>query len=216
MMDPTRELRPGISVHMMVLNPPLDRMAALVVYLMPHVQEFVIIDTGSPDEVVLTMESWNYPTGVPVRVYRETFVDFSTTRNLGLARHEFEWTLGLDPDELPSFEMLQHIKRVTSPEGMAEAPHAAGYVYWTLNWWNGLKGPEQDYHWHTRLWRTFNSFLQRPVHELVVVSGNPELGVRNTPMLPHAPKQAYLIHSKGAEEIEKADQLYAQMGEVSR
>jgi len=215
-MKDERELQPGISVHMMVKDPPLDRTTALVAYLLPHVSEVVIIDTGSSDVVLSAMNSWNYPNTAPVRVFSETFVDFATTRNLGLLRHEYEWTLGLDPDELPSYEMMQHIKRVTSPEGMAEFPAAKGWVFWTYNWWEGALGPEMDYHWHTRLWKTKNSYLERPVHELVVVGNEPELQIRRSTSLPYAPKQAYLIHSKSADEIRKADEMYHQMGEVSR
>ena len=207
---------PGISVHFMVKSPPMDRFAALVAFLLPHVSEVVIIDTGSRAEDVAIMQSWNYPNTAPVHVFLEKFEDFSTTRNLGLARHQYEWTLGLDPDELPSFEMMQHIKYVTSPQGMEQFPQAQGWVYWTLNWWGGTLGPAMEYHWHTRLWKTEGSFLYRPVHELVNVGGRPEGTIRNTGLLPNAPKQAYLIHSKGTEDIELADRLYEQLGEISR
>lgn len=213
-----RNLLPGISVHMMVKNPPIDRLAALVLFLLPHVQEVVIVDTGSDDRTIEKMKSWNFPHTAPVIVVHEEFEDFSTTRNKGLARHRYEWTLGIDPDELPSWDMLQHIKKVTSPAHIASKPNRAivGYVYFTLNFWDGILGPSKEYHWHVRLWKTKGSYLYRPVHELVAIGGKPESALRGTQVLPKAPQQAYLIHAKGADEIAKADSQYYKMGEISR
>jgi len=207
-------MEPGISVHFMVKDPPLDRMAALVALLRPIVSEFVIVDTGSPQSSIDTMASWSKPENVPVTVISEYFEDFSTTRNKGLALHKHEWTLGIDPDEIPSLAMLQHIVYVTSPEGVKYTPEANGWTYFTYNWWAGVLGPEMGYHWHTRLWKTEGSYLYRPIHELVVVCGEPELTIRNQNKLPQAPKSAYLIHSKGADDIVKADELYDRMDAV--
>lgn len=205
-------LKPGISVHSMVKDPPLDRLAMLVDYLRPYIHEWVVVDTGSPSEVVEKMQKWP-----KVRVTLEPFVNFSETRNKGLDLHEHEWTLVLDPDELPSPEMVEHIRYVTSPEGMREFQQAWGWVYWTRNWWDGTKGPEFEYHWHTRLWLTTRGRFYRPVHELVKFDGSVEEGaIRGQPSLPFAPRDAYLIHSKGAADIEQADALYRSMGEVSR
>lgn len=211
-----RDLLPGISVHMMVKDPPIDRMAMLVMYLSPYVDEFVIIDTGSSPETIAKMEGWNRPEFPPVLVYHEDFVDFATTRNKGLMRHKHEWTVGFDPDELPSLQMLAHIAAAASEKGKLLAPEAVGWLYWTMNYWDGVLGPAMEYHWHTRLWKTRGSFLYRPIHELVCVAGLPESNIRDSIQLPKAPVEAYLIHSKAADEIEKADNLYRQMGEVSK
>ena len=211
-----RILQPGTSAHLMVLNPQIERMAALVVYLSPYVDEFVIIDTGSSDEDVEIMEGWNYPGFPPVRVYRETFEDFSTTRNKGLLRHNYEWTVGFDVDELPSMQMMAHIALASTGRGMKAAPEARGWQYYTMNWWNGILGEAHDYHWHVRLWRTRGSFLYRPVHELVAIGGLSENILRNTSACPKAPVEAYLIHSKGKDDIIQADELYSTIGEVSR
>jgi len=211
-----RELLPGTSVHFMVKNPQIERMAALVVYLSPYVDEFVIIDTGSPEEDIAIMEGWNYPSFPPVRVYRETFEDFSTTRNKGLVRHKHEWTVGFDVDELPSMQMMAHIARSSSPAGSALAPNVQAWQYWTMNWWGGVLGPPMEYHWHVRLWKTRGSFLYRPVHELVAVGGLTESTIRGTDACPKAPVEAYLIHSKGKDDMEYSDELYAELGFVSR
>lgn len=214
-MNDERELLPGISVHFMVLNPPVDRFAALVAYLRPYVNEFVIVDTGSSESTVSKMRDWSTPQ-VPVRLIHEPFVNFADTRNKGLVQHRHEWTLVLDPDELPSMKMLAHVRYATSEQGVRAFPEANAWLYWTYNYWDGVLGPEMNYHWHTRLWKTRGSYMYRPVHELVVVCGEDELVIRGSNRLPMAPKDAFLIHSKAGEEIEKADKLYADMGEVSR
>lgn len=211
-----RILLPGVSVHMMVKDPPIDRMAALVVYLAPYVDEFVIIDTGSSEEDIAKMGNWNYPEFPKVSVYREKFEDFATTRNKGLFRHQYEWTVGFDPDELPSMQMLLHIASATNERGKKLAPEALGWQYWTMNWWDGVLGEPYDYHWHVRLWKTRGSYLYRPVHELVAIGGRTETLLRNSPKLPKAPVEAYLIHSKNGKEIAEADELYKSLGEVSR
>lgn len=204
-------MEPGLSVHMMVLHPPLDRMAILVDYLSVIADEFVVVDTGCTQDEHDIIASWD-----KVRVVREEFVDFATTRNRGLEQHRFEWTLGIDPDELPSPIMMQHLVYATSAEGMSDFSQAKGWLYWTRNYWGGMKGPELEYHWHCRLWKTESGRLYRPVHELVSLDGKPENETRGTPLMPKAPRMAYLIHSKPSDEIAKADELYGRLGEISR
>lgn len=194
----------------MVLNPPIDRLATLIDYLSPVANEYVIVDTGSAEITKDIMRSWDR-----VTVMEAEFVDFSTTRNLGLATHKYEWTLGLDPDELPSGLMMQHVEWALR-EGAEQFPQTRGYLYWTRNYWGGVRGPEMEYHWHCRLWKTESGRLYRPVHELVMLDGRPESETRGTPVLVKAPKQAHLIHSKHVDEIARSDELYARLGEVSR
>lgn len=207
-----RDLKPGVSVHFMVLHPPIDRLAALTTFLLPHVQEIVIVDTGSSDADIAKMESWNYPNTAPVRVIHREFKNFSHTRNQGLAEHQYEWTLGLDPDELPSYAMMEHMKKVTHPDYMRANKAIRGYLTLVLNWWDGTLGPRMPYHWHVRLWKTKRSWMYRPIHELVMVGGTAEGVLRGKPELPKAPEDAYLIHSKGGEDIEESDQFYRTIG----
>jgi hypothetical protein len=202
-------MKPGLSVHMMVLDPPMDRLALLVEYLDLIADEFVIVDTGSSDKDKDTMSSWD-----KVRIIEEKFTNFSETRNKGLEQHEYEWTLGIDPDELPSIGMYSHINAVLKGEVARES--ALGWLYWTKNYWGGILGPERLYHWHTRLWRSAHGRLYRPVHELVRLDGKGEEETRGTNLLPAAPKAAYLIHSKAEKDIEHADKLYESLGHKSR
>ncbi len=203
-------MKPGLSVHMMVLDPPVDRMAMLVEYLSTIADEVVVVDTGSGHQTLETISE------LPkVRVVERPFVDFSTTRNQGLDQHQHEWTLGIDPDELPSPIMMQHLSWVVK-EGGTAYPDAKGYLYWTKNYWAGRRGPEMEYHWHARLWRTASGRLYRPIHELLELDGLPETKTRGTPILPKAPRMAYLIHAKSDDEIAKADELYDRLGDNTR
>lgn len=203
------ELKPGLSVHMMVLRPPIDRLALLVQYLDIIADEFVIVDTGSSDKDKSTMQSWD-----KVRIIEETFTNFSETRNKGLEQHQHEWTLGIDPDELPSVGMISHMNAVIKDQ--VARPFALGWLYWTVNYWGGVRGPERTYHWHCRLWRSANGRLYKPVHEQVALNGIPEDQTRGTNLLPAAPKLAYLIHSKHEDDLKNADELYEKLGETSR
>lgn len=210
-----RPLAPGVSAAFLVKNPPISQMAMLVEYLNSFyprvVREIVIVDTGSPPDSIEIMLSWSRE-DMPVRLAEVPFEDFSQARNFGLRGALHEWTLVLDPDELPSPPMMEHILWATT-----EGPEQAlGWLYWTVNYWAGMLGPEQHYHWHTRLFRTDRGAFYRPVHELVALDGKPESETRGTPLLPKAPRMAYLIHSKPGDEIAKADALYARLGEISR
>lgn len=193
----------------MVKNPPIDRLALLVDYLQIIANEFVIVDTGSTDQEKNIMASWPN-----VRIIEETFTNFSETRNKGLEQHQYEWTLGIDPDELPSVGMITHMNAVI--KNQVSRPNALGWLYWTINYWGGIKGPELQYHWHCRLWKSASGRLYKPVHEQVRLDGRPEDETRGTVVMPYAPPKAYLIHSKPGSELEKSDELYARLGEVSR
>ena len=197
----------------MVMHPPIDRLAEHVAYFLPHVQEIVIVDTGSSNEDIDKMLSWNYHDGsAEVRVIHREFKNFSHTRNQGLAEHRFEWTFGLDPDELPSWQMLEHMKQVTNPDAAMKYKAVKGWLYLSLNWWDGVLGPKEEYHWHVRLWRTKGSYMYRPIHELMVLGSQKETSLRGRAELPKAPEGAYLIHSKGGLDIKRSDSFYNDIG----
>jgi hypothetical protein len=203
-----RNLLPGISAHFMVLDPPIDRLAEKVAILKPFVNEIVIVDTGSSREDVEIMRSWNYKGEAPVIVVHEEFRGFGPTRTAGMARHRYEWTWVQDPDELPTVAALHHMRNaVDNPDRSA-----VGYLYLSLNWWAGRLGPQMEYHWHARLWKTKGSWMDRNLHELAVIGGKHERTLRGKPLLPKAPREAFVIHSKGAADIAKSDALYSKMG----
>ena len=188
-----------VSLALLVKDPPLDRLAALVELCRAAVHDFVIVvDDRTALEAVDAMSAWRDCTVVPFRWAD----DFSAGRNAALPHCRGDWTLVLDPDELPSADMLAFIGTVDrSPwedvrwQG-ALHPAPRGWLFFTQNWEDGVQGPEWEEHWHCRLFRTAAASWYRPVHELVMLEGLPEDRTRNTALLPKAPRGAVLVHSK--------------------
>jgi glycosyl transferase family 2 len=202
-----------LSVAMLVKNPPLDRLAMLVDYTSEIASEFIIVDTGSEMETIQAMARWNRsPFGLPkVNIIRTPWVDdFAAARNVGVDACNRRWTLILDPDELPSIRMVDHIRRVVTSD---DQPEALGWLYFTRNFSAGILDPEQEFHWHVRLFRTGKGRFYRALDELVSLDGRPEHETRGTARLPKAPKACCLIHSKSSDAIEQSQRLYAALAE---
>lgn len=106
-----------LSVAMLVREPPIERLVALIDYMSVIASEFVIVDTGSSTETLQAMAMMNKaPWGLPkvLILQREWRDDFAWARNEGLDKVTRKWTLILDPDELPSFKMMEHIRHVVT------------------------------------------------------------------------------------------------------
>jgi hypothetical protein len=197
-----------VSVVMLVKDPPIDRLAALVEYMREVSDEFIIVVDDRTDAMLVNIMAGWYD----VKIVPFTWIDdFSAARNAALPHVTRPWTLHLDPDELPTFAMMQHIKEVTAPD--ANSPLA--FIYWTPNWWGGTKGDEQPYHWHIRLWKTDHGHWYRRVHELVSLNQMEESMTRGN-IAVHAPKSAYLIHSKAWDDAIAAQDYYEKLGERSQ
>jgi glycosyltransferase involved in cell wall biosynthesis len=194
-----------LSVAFLVRNPPIDRFAQLVEFMRPVANEYVIVDTGSDERTLAVMRSW---VGANV-ICAEWEDDFSKARNIGLAACTNEWTLVLDPDELPTQRMMEHLRATLNGANGAES--AVGYMYFSMNFWAGARGPEIPSDWHIRLLRTGRGKFYRPVHELVMLDDQMEGNVRETSKCPKAPRDAYFIHSKGQDEIDKSTELYRRL-----
>lgn len=207
-------MKPGLSVHFMVKRPEMDRFAEKVAFMSQVADEIVIVDTGSSESDKELMRTWDGFLGTEVRVHETQFVDFATTRNEGLKLHTRQWTFGMDWDELPSMALM-HVLDAVAHRGYRdkteEYKKAVGFLVLTHAWWAGQKGPQGESDWHIRLWLTGKGELYRPVHELVRLNGKAEYQTRNTPQCPKLPAHNYLIHSKGFEEMVRADQMYAEM-----
>ncbi len=200
-----------VSAALLVLDPPIDRLAALIEYLRPVVSDVVIVvDDRTKLETVDVMSAWRDVTLVPFRWVD----DFSAGRNAALPHVTGDWILHVDPDELPSVAMLDFIRIVDSQnqedvtwqDTLYRAPR--GYLFFTKNFFDGRQGEEWEEHWHTRLFRREAGRWYKPVHELVALDGSPESDTRGTPLLPKAPLAAYLIHSKPKEAIGRDDAVY--------
>lgn len=195
-----------VSTILLVLDPPLERLAALVEYLRTVSDEFIIVvDTRTNAEAVNIMSEWYDVKLVPF----EWCDDFAAARNAALPHVTRPWTLHVDPDELPSFELMEFIAQATTSD---EGP--TGWLIWTPNWWGGVKGPEEPYHWHLRLWKSGHGRFYRRVHELVELDGQNEQWSRGVTAL-MAPKKARLIHSKPWDRLYIDQDYYESLGERS-
>lgn len=202
-----------VTAALLVKDPPIDRLAALVAYLRHVVRQFVIVvDDRTAVETADIMSAWPDVTLVPFRWVD----DFSAGRNAALPHATGAWILHVDPDELPSAAMLDFIRTVDADVqrdvmwqgSLYRAPR--GYLFFTRNWFGGVQGEEWEEHWHCRLFRAGAGRWYKPVHEQVALDGQPESDTRNTPVLPKAPLGAYLIHAKPADRTAD-DALYARL-----
>jgi glycosyltransferase involved in cell wall biosynthesis len=194
-----------VGLSMIVLNESVDRLAMLVEYLKPIVSDFVIADTGSGD---IDLDEPLYNTW-GVKVMRlEWRRDFAWARNETLQHLTTDWVLHLDADELPSRAMMDHIASVTSDQA---DPLTKGWLYLAKNFWGGELGITVEAHWHCRLFRRDAGRWYKPLHEQVVLDGQKESQTRGTPVLVKAPQEAYLIHSKPREAIERSGVMYKEM-----
>jgi hypothetical protein len=200
-----------VSAALLVLDPPLERLAALVEYLRPVCSEFVVVtDDRTAPETVSIMSGWE---GVTITPFR-WIDDFSAGRNTALPYCRGDWILHVDPDELPSAPMLSFIAMVDSAPQQdvlwrgSFYPAPLGYLFFTKNFYGGRQGEEWEEHWHCRLFRRGKGNWYKPVHEQVALDGSPESDTRGTPLLPKAPLAACLIHSKGADRIGVDDVVY--------
>lgn len=188
-----------ISAAFLVKDPPLDRLAALVEFLRPVVQQFVIVvDDRTAAEAVDTMIEWP---GVEI-VYWRWVDDFAAARNAALPVCNGDWVLHLDPDELPSTAMIEFLRSVDASPWRDEHwmgavyPAPRGYLFFTKNYFDGRQGAEWEEHWHCRLFRRGKGVWYKPVHEQVMLESMPESRTRNTAILPKAPRSACIIHSR--------------------
>jgi hypothetical protein len=197
-----------VSVIFLVKDPPMDRLAALVEYMRPVADQFVlVVDDRTDEEDVEIIKTWDGTVIVPFKWCD----DFAAARNAALPHVTNAWTLHLDPDELPSIAAMNYIAAVTDPE--CPDP-AVGYVFWFFNWWGGILGELAPYHYHIRLWRSGHGRFYRRVHELVMLDGKNESQTRGN-IAKMVPADRYFIHSKPKERIEVDQDLYDRLGERS-
>ena len=195
-----------LAVSMIVKDEPIDRIVMLIDYMRPLADDFVIVDTGSAD--IVENEPLYNKAGARVAHYAWNN-DFAAARNETLKYISADWTLHLDGDELPSFELMKFIADVKDND--PPHPERLGWLIFTRNFWGGDWGIEVEAHWHCRLFRTAHGRYYKTLHEQVMLDGKPEGNTRGTMILPKAPKEAYLIHSKPREKIEVSAALYKSM-----
>jgi glycosyltransferase involved in cell wall biosynthesis len=182
-----------VAAAFLVREPPLDRLAMLIEYLRPVVSELVIVDTAEADSVAGAAASWG--ARVLQRPWRG---DFGWARNEGLKAIRSDWSLIVDPDELPTAEMLDHIRWVNRCRFTGQV----GWSYRIVNFEAGRLRPHIKDEWQCRLIRTGHGSFHGLHHERVFVDGRSERELQGTPVLPQAPADAYLIHSRNEPPID--------------
>lgn len=194
-----------IALCMIVKDEPADRLAMLCDFVQPVVDEIVIADTGSANNQVSLYNTWKNVTAYD----HEWKDDFSEARNSTLERvsDDVEWILRLDADEQPSFGMMFHMEGVKNSD--SKAPF--GWQYFSVNYWAGELGPEEEYHWHCHLFRKKRGRWHKPVHEGVEIDGHPEHVSMAKGWFKKAPREAYLIHAKPLVHFERANTLYPKL-----
>ena len=204
-----------ITLCMLVNDPPLDRLAMLLDYVAPVVGQVVVVVDDRTDEQLTTALTFMMPFGPDDMVVPFTWADdFAAARNAALPHVRGDWVLHLDPDELPSADMLAFLSMVDRSEWRDHVDwkdghyfDPRGYLFWTRNYFGGVQGEEWEEHWHCRLFRASLGKWYKPVHELVSLAGQPENATRNTPVLPKAPRAAHIIHTPTPHD----DSLYARI-----
>jgi glycosyltransferase involved in cell wall biosynthesis len=210
-----------ISLAMLVKDPPLDRLAALLDYVAPVVgQVVIVVDDRTARSYAGPFMDMNLD-AEPNYIVPFTWVDdFASARNAALPYCTGDWILHLDPDELPSADMLAFLAMVDRSEWRdsqwlgATYEDPRGYLFWTRGYIDGARGQEIEADWHCRLFRNRIGRWAKPLHEQVELAGRPESATRGTPWLPKAPRAACLIHSKTSARQDADLTLYAQMGGV--
>ena len=203
-----------VSAALLVLDPPLDRLVALLALLRPVVSEAVIVvDDRTRPGAIDAMSRWEGVTLVPF-AWRD---DFSAARNAALPHCSGDWVLHLDPDEAPTADMLAYVGMVDRSDERdvrwqgTTYPAARGHLFFTRNFFDGAQGAEWEEHWHCRLFRRESGRWYRPVHELVALDGLPEDATRQTPLLRKAPRCAGIVHSRM--NVASIDEQYAAIAE---
>ena len=206
-----------VTLAMLVKDPPLDRMAALIEIVRPVISDaVVVVDDRTSQGAVDAMSTWR---DVTLTTFRWVD-DFAAARNAALPHATGDWIWHLDPDELPSDGMLHFVKAVSDGEWV-DRPSGGGFVsiaprgflFWTVAYTNGYQATTVEHDWHCRLFRRGHGQWYKPVHEQVALDGRPEYVTRETPLLPKAPSGAYLIHSKY--HSPEAQETYMRIDEVA-
>src|SRR5690349_12266803 len=167
-----------LSMALLVRDPPLERLVQQIDFMSSIVSEFIIVDTGSSERDIYMMAARNkHPFGLPkVQVIRRPWKDdFAWARNEALPYVTRSWVLHLDPDEIPSIPMMNHLARIVneSPSRYGTNPRAfpAGILYNSRNYFDGELEGQQEFHWHVRLFRNGRGRWYRALDELVELDG---------------------------------------------
>ena len=154
-----------IALASLIKDPAIEVLCAQVEYLRAAVSEFCFaIDSRTSQDKIDKIAAWPNTKHVII----EWQDDFAWARNQALPIVTSDWVLHLDPDELPSYGMMQHLQYVA--DGKAK-PSELAYLYWRRNWCDGERSPVYPWDYHIRMFRRGCGEWYRPVHEFVYING---------------------------------------------
>jgi GT2 family glycosyltransferase len=151
----------------MIVRDEEDCIAKCLDSISPHVDEIVVVDTGSKDRTKEIVSA--YP---KVKLYDFEWVDdFSEARNFANSKATMAWILSVDADEvLTGLEKLDlkpfYAYRITTRN------YTTNQKYANITWNKGEYAEEQGYGWFpstkVRIWpRDERIVWEYPVHEVV-------------------------------------------------
>lgn len=186
-----------LSLHVIVKDEePL--LSPLLAFVQQHVDEMVIVDTGSTDRTIevarlYTSKVFEHPLGH----------DFSGVRNFALTKATEPWVLHIDADEWPTLELLDWIRMFLATSD----DHSVSCVeIRRQNYIDGKPIGVHTYEWHRRLFRRELRYVGR-IHEKLVVDSD---------LVLRAPEELLLLHHKSAERQAQQDEFYKQWPEQPR
>ena len=199
-----------VTLAMLVLDPPLLRLRALLARVRPA-ETVIVVDSRTSVAACDVMATWPDVTLVPF----DWCDDFAAGRNAALEHAHGDWILHLDPDEVPTDRMLAFIEMVDASawtdivEWQGQRHYdPRGYLFWTTDG-NGDSDPRIEHDWHVRMFRRGHGRWYKPVHEQVMLDSLPEDRTRETPLLVKAPRSASIRHEGQMDEAKTA--LYTRL-----
>lgn len=162
--------------------------ASFVASVQKHVDEIIVVDTGSTDDTVAILES------LGCTVLHTTMDNgFGAAKNMAKDACQGEWVLSLDFDERPSESLMRWVRSFV--ERAKKTYGAASFERDNL-----IDDELVSVERHVRLFRRTSSEWQGMVHEQVSYSGR----------CYRAPDGARIIHSKTSEKQDNDSRRYLQ------
>lgn len=203
--------RPQLSACFIVKNEE-DCLGQALANVSPHVEEIIVVDTGSTDDTVKIAEKYNS------KVHQiEWRNDFSWARNQSLKHATQEWVIVLDADEMISDEDWKKIKELIFRKDADEAfliqttyTDRSLLFNWKINDLNVPESEGYSGYFESPLVRLFRNspdiYFQGAVHENIKII-NPQYKALTPPIRIH-----HYGKSRSEERMNEKSELYYQIG----
>lgn len=138
----------------------------------PILNEIIVVDDDSTDNTIAIIKSLKLPKTTKINIVKRSLnKDFSAQRQFGVGESSNDWILWLDPDEIPSSELIQFLNNFNPKTISAFQMHRVDYFGGIT-----LKHGETSTNNPIRVFnRTYGQFVGK-VHE----TWNPTSPITNT------------------------------------